>query len=72
MSYGKLLKNGEFVQGEVAEVNDTHVRLASGREIKYDYVVIASGSFYSGLIKCTSAGQRAEELPRVEELRERG
>ena len=48
-----MLKYGEVVQGEVTEVNDTHVRLANGREIKYDYTVIASGSSYTGIIKCT-------------------
>ncbi|EAL64965.1 hypothetical protein DDB_G0285003 [Dictyostelium discoideum AX4] len=42
--YDKLLKNGKFIYGTVIEISPTLVKLEDGKELTFDYLVIATGS----------------------------
>ncbi|KAK7038145.1 apoptosis-inducing factor 2 [Favolaschia claudopus] len=52
------------VQGRVVDITDTHVRLASGDEIDYEYLIIATGSSQPLPVQVTST----ELVPAVKEL----
>src|ERR1700733_2811087 len=46
LPYGRLLANGRVVRDRAAKVDAGRVTLASGEEIRADYIVLATGSTY--------------------------
>ncbi|GII54078.1 NADH dehydrogenase [Planotetraspora thailandica] len=46
MPYDRLLRNGRFVRDRAVDVDGRRVRLASGKVLEPDYLVLATGSSY--------------------------
>ena len=51
VKHSEYLNNAQVVVGHVKAIDKNKVVLVKGNEIKYDYLIIASGSHYNSPIK---------------------
>ena len=58
------LKKSKFLRGKIFSINDNSVSLENGKKINFDYLVLASGSFYHEPFKSENvvSATRAKEL----------
>merc|ERR1719461_97429 len=68
--YTNLLKNGHIIQGEVSSIEKDQVKLTGVEEpIKFDYLVIATGSAYAFPFK-VQKGKKDNQMKVYEKIAE--
>src|SRR3989344_7070437 len=62
--HSHYLTNSKVINDRVIEIRDKSVILKNGKKVKFDYLVLSSGSFYNRPFKCENilSSTRAHDL----------